>query len=58
MQEFRARENALKASCELGRNGARENGEGVDDGECTVEYDRKDYGLSYLGNIQQDKMSN
>lgn len=40
-------ENTLQALCELGRNGARENGEGAKDGERAVEYEGKDYGSSY-----------
>ena len=51
-------ENALHALCELGRNSARENGEGAEDGERAVEYEGKDYGFSYLGRIERDKMSN
>jgi len=45
-------ENALEAFCELGRNGARENGEGAEDGERAVEYEGKDYGSSYLGKVE------
>jgi hypothetical protein len=51
-------QNALEAFRELGRNGAREDGEGAEDGERAVEYEGKDYGSSYLGKVERDKMSN
>jgi len=51
-------DNALGAFCELGRNSSGENGEGAEDGRRVVKYEGKDYGSSYLGKVEREKMSN